>query len=343
MQKFFDFLRYGSAHFSYIVSSFVLLSVTTKICDSIISILSFVIFSIILTSLAVPKKHNLNTSRSFSGITSGLFTIIAILVGTSLETGFVLRVFRASSDNATTLAGAFVFASVICIIAFLCSIFGSSAVLKASNIIFIIPLIAFLVSLFGFSKSGISFEALRYTDYSGIVKDLFSGIAAAILTVSDAFIISFMQKKENCYNYRISRASFVISVGFILAFTLVYKMMFGNEISSMLYVPLISAVGIISGFDLEEVFLFVYSISLLFRASCRICAVKDLLKKVKISGKKLQLTTLALFLAFSLLGAGASIAEKILIWSYLTTLVLFAFAFVIVPILKSIYKVSHKK
>ncbi len=338
MQKIFDFIRYGSCHFTYIISSFLLFGIPTKYCTDIVSVIIFAVFSSILIFTAVPKKKHLSPYSAFADKIHNILFVISNLAVTSVETGFILQIFRNSSDNATTPAGAYVFAVIICTVSFICSLCGSYTINKVSNIIFVIPIIAFIISLFGFINSGISLEVLRYTEDSDVSVSIRYAIYAAILTFSDAYIISFMQKKEKCYNFKISRISCLSALLAVVLLSLSYKMMFGNEISSLIDVPILSAVGIISGFDLEETFLFVYSVSLLFRSCCRICAVSDIFKNLKLKRRTESIFTLIIFLIFYLLGAALSLVQNPPSWIYFTVTCLLLTAFVLLPICKKIIR-----
>lgn len=278
MNKIFSTLRYGSAIFMYISSAFLVTNIFLSVCSDIYAVLSFLISTVIIFTAVFIFRTEMTKSEMAEEI-HAFFIIAAVICGISYELSKILIVFRASSDNATTVLGMYIFSFVIIFSAFLCSLNGGDALIKLSNIVFIIPLIAFFISVFGFFTSGITYDILKIASPQ-ITKSVLDGAISAFLLLSDIYIIIYMLKKENCYNPAISKNVFIFSVAFVLLFALIYRMMFGIEISHKLYVPAISAAGLIEGFDFEEVYLFAYSICLLFRASCRINILSDMMNKL---------------------------------------------------------------
>lgn len=326
MKSKFDNIRYGSAIFMYISSSFIITNIILTKCSDIYAFSSFIVTSVIVVALLFCDKASQNPGKLTS-----VFIGAAIVCSVIYELSRILSVFSVSSDNASTKAGTYVFAFIIVYTAYLCSHFGADALIKLSNIIFVIPLISLIVSAFGIISTGLSTDILAFTS-SNILLSLSGGVTCSLLFLSDIYIIIYMLKKEKCYKCRISIGSFAFSLCFILLIAVIYRMTFGIEISQKLYAPAISAAGLIRGFDFEEIYLFAYSVCLLFRAACRIYILSDMIKRL-VPPKMASNICLNIFLIFiSIISAYMKNGGLSEINFDLSLSILSALAFIILPI-----------
>ncbi len=335
MNNFFENIRYGSGIFMYIVSSFILSNIVLARCLDIYSFLSFLLVAFIISVTAFSKNQQININSTIKRKLKGIITVAALLLSLIYELSIVLNVFRASSDNASTVSGMYVFAFIIMLSSYLCTLHGFDTILKISNIVFIIPVIALSVTIFGLFTSGATMHIIDFSSGS-IINSLFSGATAAILVLSDVYIISYMLKAEKCYSLNISRGVYFLSLLIIIAFSALYRMMFGIDMSTKLYAPVISAAGLIDGISLEEIYLFAYSVCLLFRSLCRVNIMKHFVEKLG-ANKKTATKILLLLLVISAL-AGGFCAQN-MDSSYLVekgVIISFTIAFVILPILLNI-------
>lgn len=297
MKNLFDNIRYGSAIFMYITSSFFIINTILAKCTDIYSVLSFIISSVIISAILFCDKSHQSVGRLAAG---GIAA--AVSAGLVFELSEVLLVFSVSSDNADTKPGTYIFALIIAYTALFCAHFGADALIKLSNIVFVIPLISIIISSFGIFSVGAGVDILSI--YSTDIKaSLLSGIVCSLLVLSDVYIVIYMLKKEKCYNSQISIKVYIYTLCFILLISLVFRMTFGTEIGRKLYAPVISASGLIRGFDFEEIYLFSYSVCLLFRFACRIFVLSDMIKLIFIQNSPSKIFLNAFLIVISIVSA----------------------------------------
>lgn len=301
MKKIFTLIRNGSASFMYLLSGFFTVNIVEKMCDNIISLVAFEVLSVMIILLC---DYIISSENGFSALVSILQTVSVFLCITA-ETASIIEVFNVSSDNVSNLFGSMFFAVIIAAIALFIGCKGFESISKISNIIFFIPMLAVLLCVVAAICTGVHNDG-SFFDCGLLTNSLINGFRAAAFQFSDIYIIEYMMKKEKiCAKSDMFCAkSCVFALFAITSTTLILRFLFGSTLILELKSPIFGAVGIIPGFDFEEIMLSVYSVCILYRFSCRTAFIISKLCKTV---KKTEIANICSFLLTALFAIAGAI------------------------------------
>lgn len=340
MKGIFNSIRYGSPIFVYLSSLFILINFFGKGGLSVISVISFIICSIVILSFINNKRVKTIFGKIFSDSRMSTPMIIAEFLSMGLEIGITVQVFDAVSDANSDTFDNLVFSVVISVISLIIASAGASTVLKISNILFFLPLLAVIPCIISAVENGIDITSALPNSNVNIIYDLSMGLVLSLIFLSDYVIISSFQEKPSKTIQSGEINGTLFGIFYISALFMLLITLLGDNLYRVLIAPIFTAAGTVKLLESGEIILIIYSLCLLYRLSCKFCFISSWVNK-RMSGKACKLI-LSLFPAIVSCIGGVLFCERIT--NYTLTSAIYAFiyltAFILIPIFTLLFQKS---
>ena len=335
MKTFFEILRYGSPGFVYISTLFILINIFGVLCNSLISTISFIIFSFLLIYYLKYKYSIYQNNNSQTNIYISLLQIVAILYSIFFESAYVTNVFNYISDENSGKSDKIFFSIIIILISFAVSMYGKDTLFKLSNLFIIFPVIAIIPCILSLLNNGVSLKPFITTDTNVGFEILNGFIASMIFTADFSFVTNFTKKKK-IYKTHFYSGAFA-AVIFTTFFGILSALLFGKELFKSIKAPLFSASATVGIFKFEEIILTIFSICLLYRFGCKILFIQSVMKKILNTKKLHYFITTSIACASGILGVCFLNSKNILSFSYAYGIINII-CFFIIPGLTQLFK-----
>lgn len=333
MKTFFDTLRYGSPSFLYISSLFILINIFGTLCNGIISVFSFIIFSF-LVIYYFSKKNLTNKTNNLKPDVSSLLQIVATLFSVLYESAYVTNVFNYISDESSGKSDRIFFSIIIILFSLTVSLYGKETVSKISNIIFILPIIVIIPCLLSLVNNSITLSQITKADNPG--SEVLKGfITAMIFTADFPFVTNFTAKRKR--HIKLLYKGSYIGIILTTAFGILSALLFGKELFKNLKAPLFSASATVGVLKFEEIMLIIFSICLLYRFACKILYIQNFMKDFFNTKMLHSFITVIISCISAIFGVLFLDFQNILFFSYLYGLINLV-SFLIIPSILQLYK-----
>ena len=268
-------LRFGSPYCLSIAAGAMLLNVPERLCPDTLSLAVFTAASLVLVFLFGSQSRLSVRVRAVSDILSRL----AVVPLAAFELTHFLRLLYAHIGNAVTTFRCAVAAALIALAGFAAANCGWDTLQKIANLCFPLPFLAIGIGFFG-AFGGVDLSQMFPPNELSVLSSCVRGIAAALLLFFDVFLIAECQKEEHGFDAGAFRTACLFALGFVLLAASIHRMLFGAQTAARLAAPAASAASLVPKVDLEETYVFFYSVCILFRTSVKLCYVRISVKRL---------------------------------------------------------------
>ena len=307
MKKIINFIRYDSTLFLYPVSLFLLINHFGISGNSVISAVLFVLLSVLLNPLFRHKSRFVQESSLKSRLTD-FSAVISVLLSLFIETGIIVNVFTSLSDAESGVFDKCIFVLIIIVAAFVISYFNNGALVKISNILFLLPIIAIIPIILSIPANGINIRNFLSFEADEIEHDILNGIFLFLIFSPDTFVSDQIQSHYSNSSKRHNNTAIILSTAYITVMSLLICVILGENIYKDVLNPVFAVSSTVEFFEFDEIILIIYSLCLIYRFSCKLKFVNYIFKKYI---HKIQLTNTAVFILSSIFAvAGVLLYEK---------------------------------
>lgn len=276
MNNFFRHYKNCSPIFLYYISLFVITNIYGLLCNTLYSILTFSVFSVVLSILLNRNSCNKNFIHSdifcFLGI---ILQIITLLI----ENALITETYNAVSDNDSNKIFLAIFAFIIIAFSFFIATFGINTIARTSNILTLLPLLIiplFIFSLFKFGETDLS----RFFYKKDILKEFFNGLISFGIFFGDILLLKRNMKDNDFQTKKYLGKTVLYTAIFMFISGLIFNSVFGSTLYKELTSPLFTLSGAVKTGGIEEIMLIIFSVCVTYRTAFKILMIKKTLEEI---------------------------------------------------------------